>query len=160
MKGLLVVWFFTNLAPSWQVVKVYIPVMTKSPIQSDCHGTQRMPLNTDLLTRRESGLACLIGMASLSAGASRLWADENSRELKFIVKDEFGTGQVADITALIKSVADEIWQYCLQTKFLGRGFSIYRHRDFPIVHFKQEDGLVIGWTNVCAKLLRCSNYGP
>ncbi len=104
-----------------------------------------MPDQANLWTRRE----LLHGMAfgSIASLFVPRWlpAADSGRELAFEVKNEFGSAPVENIAALLKSVAQEFWRYCPNTKFLGQGFSIYRNKDYPITHFKHEnDKIVIG----------------
>lgn len=58
---------------------------------------------------------------------------------------EFGAGE-ADIRAVLRSAAEEIWRHCPNTRFEQPGFEVYRNEKYPITHFERsEDGwLVIG----------------
>ena len=98
-----------------------------------------------VFTRRKfvQRLAC--GTISALFAPQVLSAAGDGRELVFDVKNEFGSAPVENIAALLKSVAQELWQHCPNTRFLGQGFTIYRNKDYPITHFKHEnDRIKIG----------------
>lgn len=101
--------------------------------------TAEKPLRR-LSRRRALGLLS----AGLLCGSAR--GAEDSRALQFTVKDEFGSAPTANVAALLKSAADEIWRHCPETKFLGSGFAVYRNAKYPITHYERdkEDRIVIG----------------
>ena len=97
------------------------------------------------LSRREALSMMLLGAASCAVAD-----DDNSRVLRFTIKDEFGKGSTKDVEALLKSAAAAIWDHCPQTKFIGPSFFIYRDLRYPITHFKRDEAgrIVIGLNTV------------
>ncbi len=87
-----------------------------------------------------------LGLVLGSVACRHARGAEDPRALQFTVKNEFGSGPPANIEALLKSAAKEIWRHCPGTKFVGPGFVIYRNAKFPITHYERDkDGrMVIG----------------
>ena len=71
-----------------------------------------------------------------------LQADGNSRPLDIHVQaNGFGTASSADIAALLRSTAFEVWRYCRRTQ-LG-GIDVYHRTDHPQTDFKRApDGRI------------------
>ena len=83
------------------------------------------------LSRRQ--FAVLLGTALSSAAcATRRAAEHVSRELDFKIGGGFGGANAADITAVIRSAANSIWQHCPATRWEVPGFYIYRDQRYPI----------------------------
>lgn len=75
----------------------------------------------------------LIGTALSSAAcATRRAAEQVSRELDFKIGPGFGEAGAKDITAVIRSAADSIWQHCPNTRWEVPGFYVYRDQRYPI----------------------------
>lgn len=99
--------------------------------------------DTTTLQSRRCALLALAGAPALFSSLPTVFgaAERRNRELNFLVRDEFKT-DVANVAALLKSVANEIWRHCSQTKFLAAGFAVYHNQQTPITHFKLEDSRI------------------
>ncbi len=88
------------------------------------------------VTRRKFAAALFFGTLAGAIGA------DGTRKLGMRVKAQaFGAGE-ADIKAVLRSAAGEIWKHCPNTKFEQPGFDIYRNEKYPITHFERSDD---GW---------------
>jgi hypothetical protein len=77
------------------------------------------------------------------ASLARCGAGE-PRPLQLRVEAEPFGASAADILAVLRSAADEIWRHCPQTHFEQPGLAIYRHEKYPITHFEpSEDGWIV-----------------
>jgi hypothetical protein len=103
------------------------------------------------LTPRRSFMATLM-LAALPAArglgqtlTNRPPAAGSDRELAMRVKpDGFGGASEADIKAVLRSAADEIWKHCPHTRFEPAGFEIYHNGKYPITHYERaEDGYIV-----------------
>ena len=102
-------------------------------------------------TSRRSFLTALL----LTAGpVVRGWAETavpsapvagSGRKLALRIKlAGFGGASEADIKAVLRSAAGEIWQHCPNTRFRQPGFEIYHNSKFPITHYEpSSDGYVV-----------------
>lgn len=70
------------------------------------------------------------------------------RNLDFRIGDGFGGANSADITAVLRSAAEAVWQHCLNTRWEVPGFYIYHSDASPITGFDHHaDGRIqIGLT--------------
>lgn len=88
--------------------------------------------------------------------AGRSIAEEKSRTLRFVVRNEFGEAPVSNVERLLESVGDSLWRHCPNSQLIGRGFSIYRNDRYPITHFRQEDERIV--VGLCTRDLSWSQY--
>lgn len=67
------------------------------------------------------------------------------RELVLRIKlDGFGGANEADIKAVLRSAANEIWRHCPSTRFTPPGFEIYHNSKHPITHYQLSgDGYIV-----------------
>lgn len=58
----------------------------------------------------------------------------------------FGGADESDIKAVLRSAANEIWQYCPNTRFEDAGFEIFHREKTPITNHERsrEGGIVVG----------------
>ena len=88
------------------------------------------------VTRRKFVAALFLAAVPAAGGA------EPVRKLAMRVDAKsFGTGE-ADIKAVLRSAAGEIWRHCPNTRFEQPGFEVYRNEKYPITHFERSDD---GW---------------
>jgi hypothetical protein len=81
----------------------------------------------------------LLFLASLARGGA-----QEPRPLQWRVEAEPFGASAADILAVLRSAAGEIWRHCPRTHFEQPGLAIYRHEKYPITHFEPaEDGWIV-----------------
>lgn len=90
------------------------------------------------LTRR----AFLASLAATAIPHALRAADDSRKLVMRIDMKGFGGAGEADIKAVLRSAAGEIWRHCPNTHFEQPGFSIYHNDKFPITHFERSDD---GW---------------
>ena len=90
-------------------------------------------------------LAAVPGVRALEEVATNRLAAAQNRKLAFRVKmNGFGGAREADIKAVLRSAADEIWRHCPHTRFEPAGFEIYHDSRYPITHYERaKDGFVV-----------------
>ena len=84
-------------------------------------------------------------LASLAATAlpRALFAADDPRKLAMRIDLKgFGNAGEADIKAVLRSAAGEIWKHCPNSRFEQPGFAIYHNDKYPITHFERSDD---GW---------------
>lgn len=88
----------------------------------------------------------VLGLLAAGCGCGSVRAADTPHELKFTVRDEFGTASTSNVEAVLKSAAGEIWSHCPNVTFLGAGFTVYRNAKHPITHYQRDadDRIVIG----------------
>lgn len=90
-------------------------------------------------------LATLPAVSFGQALTNRLSVAEPTRKLAMRIKlDGFGGASEADIKAVLRSAANEIWQHCPRTRFVPLGFEIYHNDKHPITHYERaKDGYIV-----------------
>ncbi len=107
-----------------------------------------------MVTRRH--FTSTLGLAALAAARSLAQMPTNSalaaapppgaeRKINLRVRmDGFGGASEADIKAVLRSAANELWQHCPDVRFEAPGFEIYHNEKYPITHFERsEDGWIV-----------------
>jgi hypothetical protein len=97
------------------------------------------------ITRRHFGALCLAAMA---APARAEGDGPAGTRLSLRIGEDFGNASAADITAVLKSAAGEIWKHCPNTRWEVPGFFIFHSEKNPITLFDhRSDGrIAIGLT--------------
>lgn len=92
-------------------------------------------------TRRQFAATFLLASLVGTRAQNEAQAQE-PRKLPLRVRaGEFGADE-ADIKAVLRSAAGEIWRHCPHTRFDAPGFEIYREEKHPIMQFERSDD---GW---------------
>jgi len=88
----------------------------------------------------------LLGLPVVMLFANAARGEDDPRELRITVKDEFGSAPPDNVAAVLRSAAGEVWRHCPSTKFRSSGFYVYRDPRYPITHFDpdSEGRIVIG----------------
>ena len=95
-----------------------------------------------------SCLTAFLAVFAFAQGADDKPAPKATRELDFRIGDGFGDAKPADIRAVVKSAAEELWRHCPNTHWEVPGFFIYHLAEYPITDYNHHaDGRVrIGLT--------------
>jgi hypothetical protein len=110
----------------------------------DPHQTKTMRFGPLLVSSSMPRRRALAWLAWCAVPLPAARAAEDGRELDFVVDPAgFGNAGAADILAVARSAAGEIWQHCATTRF-RHGFRLVHDPRFPITHFaRSDDGRIV-----------------